>query len=140
MNSVGGLAVSVDLRSFDPAPIAATALPVEINLAAVLQGRPLLHYCQERDAASIVASGLDDGSWCTVTPLSSYVADIWLGTPKRKDYVIVLDPSVIPAFQGPGVAPPEGSDPLRQGTAVEFYLPQGAPATAIADHRPLEQP
>jgi hypothetical protein len=58
----------------------------------------------------------------------------------RKNYVIAFEPTAIADFQGPGVAPPDGSDVLRTGSAVEFYLPSGAPPSAIIAHGPLEEP
>jgi hypothetical protein len=138
MSSAGRLAVWNDHRGFNPAPLPAASLPIVNNLAALIGSRALLHYCRHTDAPSIVASGLWPGSWCTVTSLVGHVADIWLGTPRRKNYVIAFDPAGIGRYQGPGVAPPDGSDPLRTGSGLEFYLPDGAPSSAIVSHGPLE--
>lgn len=113
-------------------------MPVQTGLAALIGGRPLLHYCRSQDAPSIVASGLWPGSWCTITALSGLVADMWLGTPKRKDYVLLIDPSAVGNFQGPGSAPGDPGDSLRLGGAIEIFLPSGAPPSAIIAHGPLE--
>jgi hypothetical protein len=109
------------------------------DLATLLGGRRLLHYCEGTQAPYIVATGLLPNSWCTTTPLSSYAADIWLGTPRRKNYYVAFDPEHIPECRGPGLSPPDAGDPLRHGSAIEFFLPQGAPPKAVVDHGPLEE-
>jgi hypothetical protein len=117
----------------------AAHLPVRQGLSGVIGARPLLHYCIARDAPAIVATGLWPGSWCTITPVSGLVADVWLGTPRRKDYVLVIDPHAVMDFCGPGVAPGDPADPLRLGGAVEIFLPSGVPPTGIVAHGPLEE-
>lgn len=140
MQSAGRMAVLQDLYRLRPAPKPAELLPVGNQpLTTMLNGMKLLHYCFSGNARWILESGLRPGSWCTVTALSSYVVDTWLGLPTRRDYVIVLDPGRIPAYQGPGVCKGNPSDPLRWGNAVEFYLPEGAPREAILDHGKLEE-
>jgi hypothetical protein len=113
-----------------PTLLATSVLPTA-TLDALLKGRPLLHYCERSQAASIRAAGLRPRSWCTITALSTKIADVWLGTPLRKDYVFVFDASSIPDYRGPGAAPPHAADPVRRGTAVEIFLPSGVPASAI---------
>jgi hypothetical protein len=138
MGSAGRLAVWNDQRRLNPVPMPAASLPIAHDLAALVGSTALLHYCRQSDAASIVNSGLWPGSWCTITPLDGRVADVWLGTPRRKDYVIAFDPTGIVSYQGPGLAPPDGSDPLRTGGGLEIFLPDGAPASAVVSHGPLE--
>jgi hypothetical protein len=140
MGSAAALAVWNDRRRFSPSALPAVSLPDASDLDLLLGGRALLHYCRSADAGSILAAGLWPGSWCTVHPLEGHVADIWLGTPRRKDYVIAFDPSGIGRYKGPGSAPPDGSDPLRTGGGLEIYLPDGAPASAVVTHGPLEAP
>lgn len=140
MQSAGRMAVQQDLNLLRPALTRAEFLPVGNQpLTTMLNGMQLLHYCYSFNADSIVKSGLWPCSWCTVTALSSYVVDTWLGLPTRRNYVIVLDPSQIPAYQGPGVCFGDPFDPLRGGHAVEFYLPLGAPPGAILTHGKLEE-
>src|SRR5436190_17586599 len=140
MGSAGALAVWNDGRRFKPSALPAVSLPDATHLDALLGGTALLHYCRSTDAGSILAGGLWPGSWCTVTAVEGHVADVWLGTPGRKDYVIAFDPSHISRYKGPGSAPPDGSDPLRTGGGIEIFLPDGAPASAIVTHGPLEAP
>lgn len=140
MQSAGRMAVQQDLNRLRPQPLPANFLPRGNQpLTTMLNGMQLLHYCYSFNADSILKSGLRPGSWCTVTALSSYVVDTWLGLPTRRDYVIVLDPGRIPAYQGPGVCDGDPFDPLRRGNAVEFYLPEGAPREAILAHGKLEE-
>src|SRR4051794_29399295 len=130
----------MDHRRFHPTPYPAAHMSAASDLGALIGDQALLHYCRAADGPSILATGLWPGSWCTVTPLEGHVADIWLGTPGRKDYVILFDPRGISRFHGPGTAPPDGSDPLRVGGGVEFYLPDGAPVSAILAHGSMEEP
>ena len=140
MAGVGRIATLQDLNSLQPAPMPATLLsPGSIPLSTLLGGRKLLHYCVSHQAGSIRTTGLLPNSWCTVTPLSSYVADIWLGLPSRRDYVFVIDPASIQIYQGPGISIGFPADPLRVGGAVEFFLPQGAPPQAILHGDRLEE-
>jgi hypothetical protein len=138
VGTAGELAVFSDMQWLPPAPLPAAALPVQTGLAAVIGTRPLLHYCRAQDAPSILSTGLWPGSWCTITALSGLVADMWLGTPRRKDYVLMIDPAAVAAFHGPGSAPGDPGDPLRLGGAIEIYLPSGAPPGAIIGHGHLE--
>jgi hypothetical protein len=139
LSSAGLLAVQQDLDGLRPRPVPATKVhPLADPLDQILGGRRLLHYCVAADAPSIQRDGLWPGSWCTVTPLSSFVADIWLGLPRRVDYVFEINPQSVPAYLGPGIALP-GTDLLRWGNAVEFYLPDGVPPDAFIRHGPLEE-
>lgn len=139
MTSVGRVAVLQDLEGFSPDVRPATFAPVRDDLASLLSGRKLLHFCSADDAGGILQNGLWPRSWCTVTPFSSYVADVWLGLPSRRDYLFVFDPEQISRYQGPGISPGFPGDALRVGGAIEFYLPDGAPATAIIHHGLLEE-
>lgn len=140
MGTAGQAAVVSDARWLKPSHLPAAHLPIRTGLHALIGDRPLLHYCHSQDAPSILSTGLWPGSWCTVTPVTGLAADVWLGTPRRKDYVLLIDPSAITDFRGPGSAPGDPSDPLRTGGAVEIFLPSGAPAGAIIAHASLEQP
>lgn len=140
VTTAGWLAVWEDHKALAPVPLPAAMLPIQTNLASLLGSRSLLHYCREIDATSIMTSGLWPGSWCTVTPLSAHVADIWLGTSWRKNYFIAFETTAVLDFQGPGVSPPDALDSLRRGGGVEFYLPRGVPASAIVAHGGLEKP
>lgn len=138
--SVGVLAVQQDLMSLRPARLPADQLPDgTAKLTEVLGGRYLFHYCNSSDVDAILRSGLWPGSWCSITSLSSYTADIWLGTPTRKDYVLIIDPSRVSEYRGPGVSLGFPSEPLRIGGAVEFFLPNGAPPQSIVSHGRLEE-
>lgn len=140
MASAGQIAVLQDVDGLNPPPTPAIYTPVRQGLGSLLAERRLLHFCHRDAAASISSQGLRPGSWCTTTPLSSYVADIWLGLPSRRNYVFVFDPREALRFQGPGISLADPGDALRSGGAVEFYFPDGIPASAIVNHGPLEEP
>lgn len=111
MTSAGQIAVLQDLDGLGPLSMPAIHAPVREDLPSVLDGRCLLHFCNRDDAASISRQGLRAGSWCTTTPLSSYVADVWLGLPTRRNYLFVFDPEGVSRYQGPGISLPFPGDP-----------------------------
>jgi hypothetical protein len=143
VGTVSRLAVELDYQ-WVLAELAPDAGPADeadqiADLATLLGERRLLHYCEATQAPYIVATGLLPRSWCMTTPLSSFAADIWLGTPRRKNYYVAFDPEGVPECRGPGLSPADAGDPLRHGSAIEFFLPQGAPSNAVVDHGPLEE-
>jgi hypothetical protein len=113
--------------------IAASVLPTTAlarksgqQIAKELGGRYLLRYLL-RHQVGRYTGGSSDQHWVTPTPYAPEETISWLALPAPRDpraYVMLLKPEEITEVWGPRW--------IRFGGGIEYYLPRGFPAAALA--------
>jgi hypothetical protein len=113
-----------------------TALPFRTgrSVSVELGGRLLVRYLRLRDVVAPSAAqgspklgGLFRPAWVTPTPFSPREAIAALALPfprESRTHAVLLNPALIPLIQGPRR--------ISCGTGIEYLLPQGYPAEALA--------
>ena len=105
-----------------------SALPQRpgLDVAKELGDRYLLRYLLPHQVGAYT-SGSTDPHWVTPTAYSPEDTVSWLALPAPRSprpYVLLLKPDAIPSIWGPRW--------VRFGGGIEYYLPQGFPAAALA--------
>ncbi len=96
------------------------------DVAKELGDRYLLRYLLPHQVGAYT-SGSTDPHWVTPTAYSPEETVSWLALPAPRfprSYVLLLKPDGIPSIWGPRW--------VRFGGGIEYYLPLGFPATALA--------
>jgi hypothetical protein len=111
-----------------PRSTADMAMPTKtgVDVSRELGDRYLLRYLL-REQVGRFTSGSTDPHWVTPTPYSREELTGYLALPnprKRRTYVLVLDPKKIAEIKGPRW--------VRAGQGIEYLLPMGFPADAVA--------
>ena len=89
-------------------------------------GRLLVRYMVFRQLGQF-AGGSNSRHWVTPTPLSVEAVGPFLALPsiaEPRKYAMLINPSAVPQIQGPRW--------VRGGDGIEYLLPNGFPASALA--------
>lgn len=131
----GGLAVTLDREMLEargiaiaPSHTATSALPVKPGsaVATELGGRLLVRYLIGRQVGAF-AGGSTQEHFVTPTPLASTELNAVLALPavrQKRSFALLLDPAQIGEVRGPRW--------VRFGSGIEYVLPSGFPAAAVA--------
>jgi hypothetical protein len=105
-------------------PISALPLKTGLDVSKELGGRYLLRYLLPHQV-TLFSAGATALQYATPTPYSSTETLHWLALPGTlpRDYVLLLDPSLIPWIRGPRR--------VRLAYGIEYILPGGFPRSAI---------
>lgn len=96
--------------------------------------KTLLHYTRREFKGIIGNDGLKGGCYFTPTPYSACTSVCAIGLPAPADTVVVVDPSAIDEWYGPGLAVPSALDVARDvwpGGAIEFLCLERIPLKNI---------
>lgn len=111
-------------------PLHAMPARTGADVSAELGGRYLLRYLMRRQYGQFT-TGSSNLNFATPTPYSPTETISWLAlpTPTRRDFVLFLDPNLLPEVRGPRR--------VMLGGGIEYVLPKGFPLSALVVNWPI---